>query len=78
MAQDPTAPAPTAHEWLAAFAEAVGADPPDDATRDTLLELAAVAAHASERLAAPLACWMVGRGGADPADALEAARRLAP
>ena len=28
---------------------------------DRLLGLAAVAAHASERTAAPLACWLAGR-----------------
>lgn len=28
-----------------------------------LLELAGTAAHASERTAAPLACWIAGRAG---------------
>ena len=40
---------------------------------DTLLELAGVAAHASERTAAPIACWLVGRAGLAPAAARELA-----
>lgn len=67
----------TAQEWLAAFAERVGAPAPDEQTTDTLLALAGVAAHASERIAAPLACWMVGVVGADPQAALDAAREVA-
>ena len=66
-----------ADEFLAAFADALGVEAPDAATRDALLELASVAAHGSERLAAPLACWLVGRAGADPAAALAAARAVA-
>ncbi len=68
----------TAHEWLAAFAARLGCEPPDDATVETLLALAGVAAHASERTAAPLACWMVGRAGADPSTALELADLVEP
>jgi hypothetical protein len=66
----------TRDEWLAAFAARVGIDAPDAATVDALLDLAAVAAHASERTAAPLACWMAGRAGLSPADALELAREV--
>lgn len=50
-------------EWIAAFARQVGADPPSRAEIDELLELAAIAAHSSERTAAPLACWLAGRSG---------------
>lgn len=60
----------TGSEWVTAFAEKLGVDAPDDATVETLLELAGVAAHASERIAAPIACYLVGRAGADPQDAL--------
>jgi hypothetical protein len=64
----------TAHEWIESFALALGVDAPDEATIDTLLELAGVAAHASERTAAPIACYLVGRAGVDPSDALARAR----
>jgi hypothetical protein len=50
-------------EWVAAFAEALGVEPPDEGTIETLLDLAGVAAHGSERIAAPLACYLVGRSG---------------
>jgi hypothetical protein len=64
----------TGHEWIESFASMLGVDAPDEATVDTLLELAGVAAHASERTAAPIACFLVGRAGVDPADALARAR----
>jgi hypothetical protein len=64
----------TGHEWIESFALALGVDPPDEATVETLLELAGVSAHASERIAAPIACYLVGRGGVDPIDALARAR----
>jgi hypothetical protein len=60
----------TAREWIDAFAAAIGAESPDDATVDQLLELAATAAHSSERTAAPIACWLAGRAGLDPRAAL--------
>jgi len=66
---------PSATEWVAAFAHLVGAEPPTPAEVETLLELAAIAAHSSERFAAPLACWLAGRTGKTLAEALELARR---
>ena len=54
---------PTGPEWIAAFAERLGVDAPDEATIDALLDLAGVAAHASERIAAPIACYLIGRAG---------------
>lgn len=66
----------TGAEWIAELAARLGVDAPDDETVATLLELASVAAHASERLAAPLACWLVGRAGASPAAALATARSI--
>lgn len=68
---------PTGREWIAAFAAELGVEPLDDATVDTLLELAGVAAHASERLAAPLTCYLTAQAGLDPTAALATARRLA-
>ena len=67
---------PNGREWVAAFAERLGLEPPDDATIDTLLDLAGVAAHASERIAAPIACWLVGRADLDPGAAIALARTL--
>jgi hypothetical protein len=63
--------------WLPRFAEEVGIPAPTPEEQESLLALAAVAAHASERIAAPLTCWMVARAGVDPAVALVIARRLA-
>ena len=48
-------------EWLAEFAEKLGLDPPTETEIDALLDIAATAAHASERTAAPIACWLAGR-----------------
>ena len=67
---------PSATDWVASYAGLLGAEPPSSAEVDALLELAAVAAHASERIAAPLACWLVGRAGMSPAQALELARTV--
>ena len=68
---------PTGPEWLASFAAALGTDAPDAATVEQLLDLAGEAAHASERIAAPIACYLAGRVGMAPADALALARSLA-
>jgi hypothetical protein len=62
-----------ATEWIAEFAAKLGIDPPDQATVDELLALAGDAAHASERIAAPIACFLVGRAGIGPAAAREIA-----
>lgn len=62
--------------WLADLAARLGVDPPDDATVTTLLDLAGVAAHASQRTAAPIACWLVGRAGLDAEAALALAREV--
>lgn len=67
---------PSASQWIAAFALRLGVEAPTEAEVEALLELAGVAAHTSERIAAPLACWLVGRSGLTPAEALESARRV--
>jgi hypothetical protein len=66
-----------AKEWIAAFAQRLGTDPPSNEEFRLLLDVAAEAAHSSERVAAPVACWVAARAGADPAAALEAAREVA-
>lgn len=66
-----------AEEWLASYAAELGIDPPTDEELGPLLDLAGVAAHASERKVAPITCWLAARAGATPADALAAGRRVA-
>lgn len=60
----------TAQEWLEQFAQTAGTAPPTPEELETLLKLAAVAAHASERIAAPVACYLVGRAGLGLDDAI--------
>jgi hypothetical protein len=67
---------PTAEEWIAQFAEALGQPPPDAAQVAAVLELASVAAHSSERRAAPVACWLAALAGRDPEEARELAEAL--
>lgn len=67
---------PTGTEWITAFAARLGIDAPDEATVATLLDLAGAAAHASERTAAPIACWLAGVTGTSPTDALAVAQSL--
>jgi C4-dicarboxylate transporter len=45
--------------------------------RPALLALTGSAAHAAERTAAPLSCWLVGIAGIAPAEARVAVERLA-
>lgn len=66
----------TADEWIAAFAAEIGAPPPTATEIETLLALAARAAHSSERTAAPLACWLAGRAGLTPETALTRAEAV--
>jgi len=65
-------------EWIAAFAAELGVTPPDAATVEVLLDLAGTAAHASERTAAPIACYLVGLAGASPEAAGQVAEAVAP
>jgi hypothetical protein len=65
-----------ADEWLEAFAAEIGGEAPDDETTAALLDLAATAAHASERIAAPIACYMAGRDGRSLDDLRAAAERV--
>ena len=67
----------TAREWIDAFAAELGTDPPSDAEVEKILELAGVAAHSSERIAAPVTCWIGGLTGASIAQLRAAADRVA-
>lgn len=66
-----------ARDWLAAYAEKLGTTPPSTEEFRTVLDLAAEAAHASDRVAAPVACWLAARAGTDLEEALRLARELA-
>jgi hypothetical protein len=66
----------TPDEWIVEFASRIGVTPPDSQTVDTLLSLAGVAAHRSERTAAPIACYLVGLSGLDASDAVQVAETI--
>lgn len=63
-------------EWLADFCERIDVEPPSKEEIVALLDLAATAAHSSERTAAPLACWVAGRSGRAAAELAEAAAAI--
>ena len=65
-------------EWIDEFANAIGAEAPDRATVEELLNLAAVAAHSSERTAAPIACYLAGLSGRPVAELKDIADDVAP
>jgi hypothetical protein len=66
----------TRDEWIAAFAREAGVERPSPEEVRELLELAGTAAHASERTAAPLACWIVGRSQLSLAELSAVAERV--
>jgi hypothetical protein len=66
-----------ANEWLAAYAERLGTTPPSTEEFKMILDVAGEAAHASERVAAPAACWVAARAGVELDEALRVARDLA-
>jgi uncharacterized protein DUF6457 len=53
----------TAADWIQDFCEEIGMPTPSEADIEAILRLAAIAAHASERIAAPIACWIGGASG---------------
>jgi hypothetical protein len=63
-------------DWVREFAGLAGETPPNEAEIGKLLKLAADAAHSSERIAAPLACWVAGRAGLDLDTAIDLAGRV--
>jgi len=67
----------TVEEWVRTFAEEVGAEAPSQDQIDEILRLAAVAAHSSERIAAPIACWIAGTTGRPLTELREVAEGLA-
>ena len=66
-----------AREWIDAFAQKLGTAGPTTKEFKQLLDLAGEAAHSSERVAAPVACWVAAKAGVEPQEALRLARELA-
>lgn len=63
-------------DWISRFARELGVEPPTSQEFDALLELAGLAAHSSQRVAAPVACWVTARAGLTPQEGLAAARTV--
>ena len=63
--------------WLDRYTAALGSPPITDEDVETLLALAGVAAHASERKAAPVTCYLAALAGVPLDKALATARELA-
>ena len=63
----------TAEEWIEEFCAQIGMPPPTEDETEAILRLAAIAAHASERTAAPVACWIAGGSGKPLAELAAAA-----
>jgi len=67
----------TARDWIDAYAAKLGIATPSDDELDAILDLAAEAAHASERIAAPVACWLSAKAGRPLEESLALAREIA-
>lgn len=67
-----------ATDWLAAYADKLGVAAPTKDELKAVLDLAGEAAHSSERIAAPVACWLAARAGADLDEAMRLAREVTP
>jgi hypothetical protein len=67
-----------AKEWVVAYAELLGVAPPTAAEFTAILSLAAEAAHASDRIAAPVACWLAAKVDRPLDESLALARGMTP
>jgi hypothetical protein len=65
-----------ANDWLAAYAEKLGIPAPTKDELKAVLDLAGEAAHSSQRIAAPVACWLAARAGVDLDEAMRLAREV--
>ena len=65
-----------AKDWIADYAQRLGTEPPTAEEFGAILDLAAEAAHASERIAAPVACWLSARAGRSLEDSLKLAKEV--
>ena len=67
----------TTRQWIDKIALALNVASPSDDGVDQLLSLAAVAAHASDRTAAPVTCWIAAHADMDLSEVLVVAQRQA-
>ena len=65
-----------ATDWLAAYADKLGVAAPTKDELKAILDLAGEAAHASERIAAPVACWLAARAGVELDEAMRLAKEV--
>jgi Domain of unknown function (DUF6457) len=65
-----------ASDWLAAYAAKLGVAAPTEKELTAVLDLAGVAAHSSERIAAPVACWLAATAGVGLDEAMRLAREV--
>ncbi|MGZ4191685.1 MAG: DUF6457 domain-containing protein [Solirubrobacteraceae bacterium] len=65
-----------ATDWLEAYAGKLGISPPTKDELDAVLDLAGEAAHSSQRIAAPVACWLAARAGVDLDEAMRLAKEV--
>ncbi len=65
-----------AEGWIAAYAQKLGVAAPSPEEVAQLLAVAGIAAHSSERQAAPVSCWVAATAGVSTERALRAARAL--
>ena len=65
-----------AREWIDAYAERLGTTPPSPEDFSLLLNLAGEAAHASERIAAPVACWVAAKADVGLDEAVRVAEEI--
>jgi Domain of unknown function (DUF6457) len=65
-----------APDWLAAYAQKLGVPAPTEEELKAVLDLAGEAAHSSQRIAAPVACWLAARAGVELEEAMRLAREV--
>jgi Domain of unknown function (DUF6457) len=65
-----------APDWLAAYADKLGIAAPTKDELKAVLDLAGEAAHSSERIAAPVACWLAAKAGVGLEEALRLAQEV--
>jgi hypothetical protein len=66
----------SAREWVTAYAQRLGVPAPTPEDFARILDLAGEAAHASERVAAPVACWVAAQAGVSLEEALRSAAEV--
>jgi hypothetical protein len=62
--------------WLDDFADELGIGSVTSEEADKLLDIAGMAAHSTERKAAPLTCWLIGKSGKSVEEAYNIAKSL--